>query len=64
MKTEYIKEFNGTILGTLETQNNGDQVLKSYSGQILGRYNSSQNITMKYSGYIVSSGNTLTRLLK
>jgi len=64
MKTEYIKNYNGTIIAIIDTKDNGDQTLKDYNGTILGYYKSQRNITMNYSGTIISSGNTLMRLIK
>jgi len=61
---EEIKDYNGTIIAVVESDSSGNEVLKTYKGEILGKYNSNRNITQTYKGVIVSQGNTLTHLIK
>lgn len=64
MKEEYIKNFDQTIIGILETDTNGDQRVRSWPGrQIIGYYYSSRNVTTDFFGRILSQGNTVTSLL-
>jgi len=62
--TEEIKNYRGKIIAVIDYKPNGDQEIKNYRGMILGVYSSSQNVTKDYRGKILSTGNTLTMLLK
>ncbi len=61
---EPLRDFNGTIIGWMETESNGDQTLRDFPGRILGRYEKSSNTTRDFYGRIVGRGNVLTMLLK
>lgn len=64
MHTEYIKNFDGSILGILETKANGDQVIRDFPGQrILGYYRKKEDHTTDFYGRILSRGNTVVSLL-
>lgn len=64
MQTEYIRNFNGSILGILETQANGDQIVREFPSQrILGFYRKKEDHTTDFYGRILSRGNTVISLL-
>jgi len=64
MQTEYIKEFNGRIIGILETLDNGDQQVRDFNTRfILGYYRAKYNHTTDFYGRVVSSGNTVVQFL-
>lgn len=62
MSKEYVKDFYGKILGSIET-NGTKQVAKNFYGKILGTYDSKDNKTRDFYGRIISNGNTLSGLI-
>ena len=64
MQKEYIKEWNGKIIGSYETDNQGKITLKDFYGHILGRYDPKENKTRDFYGRIVGQGNALAMLLR
>ena len=65
MKTEeYIKNFNGQILGIIETLDNGDQVARSFPlRQVLGFYRAKYNHTTDFLGRVLTRGNSVANLI-
>lgn len=64
MKEEYVKTFNGIIIGIIETKDNGDQVARNFPGrQILGYYRKAEDHTTDFYGRIISKGNTAIALI-
>ena len=61
--TERICDFYGRCLGTIETQSNGDKVVKDFYGRILGRYEKSSNRTKDFNGKILFQGDMSAALL-
>ena len=61
--TERITNFYGQCLGTIETQSNGDKVVKDFYGRILGRYEKSGNVTKDFYGKILYHGDMAAALL-
>lgn len=60
---EAIREYGGKIIGYVETSPNGDQTVRSFSGKIVGYYDASANVTRRFGGWIVATGNAATGLL-
>jgi len=63
MARETIKDFYGKIIGSLETQANGDVIAKDFYGKILGRYCKAQNVTKDFFGRIIATGNIASSLI-
>ena len=64
MGTEYIKNFNNVIIGIVETDAKGNQIIRNFPGrQILGYYKKDQDITTDFYGRILSRGNTTISLI-
>ncbi len=63
MYRETIREFNGSIVGHLEHESNGDITVKNFYGKILGRYEKSQDVTKDFYGKILYRGNMAAALL-
>lgn len=64
MKEEYIKNFNGSIIGIIETDSNGDQIARSFPGrQILGYYRAKLNHTTDFYGRVIAQGNTVVAFI-
>lgn len=60
---EVIKNFYGQIIGSIETQSNGDKIAKDFYGKILGRYVKDQNVTKNFYGQIVAKGDITSALV-
>ena len=63
MQREHIKDWTGKIIGTLETKNNGDKVIKDFYGRIKGTYVKKLNMTKDFYGRPVGKGDQLISLL-
>ena len=61
---EYIKEWNGKILGSYETDMSGKITLKNFYGKILGTYDPRTNKTIDVYGRVIGQGNVLAMLLR
>lgn len=62
MTKEFIRDFYGKILGSIEDQGN-KQIARDFYGKILGTYSSADNKTRDFYGRILTSGNTLMSLI-
>lgn len=63
MESEYIKDFYGRVIGTVETYSNGDKRIKDFYGRLKGEYKAKDNITKDFYGRVIGSGDQLMRLL-
>ncbi len=63
MESEYIKDFYGRVIGTIETYPNGDKRIKDFYGRLKGQYLAKDNVTKDFYGRIIGSGDQLMRLL-
>lgn len=61
---EPIKDWQGKILGFMETESNGNKVLRDFYGRILGKYDKSLNVTRDFYGRQVGKGDLLMTLLR
>lgn len=65
MKTDYIKTFEGQYLAIIETDDEGNQIIRDWPGrQKLGTYYVKENVTRDFYGRIIGRGNVLTTLIK
>ena len=62
MAKEFIKDFYGRVLGTVETQGT-KQIVKDFYGKLVATYDSKDNFTRDFYGKVVSRGNTAVGLL-
>jgi hypothetical protein len=62
MAKEYIKDFYGRVMGSIDTQGN-KQIARDFYGRILGTYNKSDDVTRDFYGRILTKGNTLMGLI-
>lgn len=61
---EPVKDWQGKILGFVETESNGNKVLCDFYGRILGKYDKSLNVTRDFYGRQVGKGDVLMTLLR
>ena len=53
---EPIREFNGKIMGFIETDRDGNQQVRDFYGRILGTFDKKMNVTRDFYGRIVAQG--------
>lgn len=63
MAREFIKDWTGKVIGTVDTQPNGDKILKDFYGHVKGRYVKNINMTKDFYGHVIGKGDQLMRLL-
>ncbi len=59
---QYIKDFYGKIIGSIETDDQGNKTVRDFYGKILGRYNTKQNVTKDFYGRTVAKGDQSSML--
>lgn len=60
---EKIRDFNGRIIGRIETDDRGNKTVRDFYGKILGKYDEASNTTRDFYGAIVSRGDASTMLI-
>ena len=60
---EPVREFNGKIMGFIETDRDGNQQVRDFYGRILGTYDKKMNVTRDLYGRILTRGNTVLGLI-
>ena len=63
MKKEFIRDFYGRILGSIETDTNGNKVAKDFYGRRLGTYDKKSNMTRDFYGRIIAKGDQTAGLI-
>lgn len=58
-----ITNAYGKIMGTVETQNNGDKTVRDFYGKILGYYRKSRDVTTDFYGKIIARGDAAVGLI-
>ena len=58
IKTQKIRKFGGAIIGTLEEDAIGNQLVRNFYGQIIAKYDKKQDVTRDFYGKILTKGNT------
>ena len=53
MSKDYIRDFQGRILGSYEEDSQGRTILKDFYGRILGKYDPKENKTRDFYGRII-----------
>jgi hypothetical protein len=63
MPTDYIKDATGTVLGSIESRPDGEQVLRDAQGRIKGYYDPVSDHTRGPDKRILAKGNVLRTLI-
>lgn len=58
-----IKAWNGKILGSIETDYQGNKIVRDFYGKILGRYIKSLDVTRDFRGKMIARGDQCAMLL-
>ena len=53
---QIIKAWNGKIIGSVETDAQGNKVIRDFYGKILGRYIKSLDVTRDFRGKLIAKG--------
>lgn len=63
-KDEYIRAFDGHILGIITTESNGDQTAREFpSRRVLGYYRAKYDHTTDFFGKVIAKGNAVAGLI-
>lgn len=63
MKTELVKDSKSNVLGSIETSDDGSQVLRDANGKIRGYYDPATDHTRGPDKRILAKGNVLRTLI-
>jgi hypothetical protein len=63
MKTDPIKDSKGTVLGSIESNEDGSQTLRDAQGKIRGYYDPTTDHTRGPEKQILAKGNVLRTLI-
>ena len=63
MKSDPIKDSKGTVLGSIESSDDGSQVLRDAEGKIRGYYDPTTDHTRGPDKRILAKGNVLRSLI-
>ena len=61
--TQTLKDWRGKIIGYIDTQPNGDKILRDFYRRIKGRYHKKGDYTTDFYGRKVGNGDILLTLL-
>lgn len=53
-----VREFNGKIIGWVESDLDGNQQVRNFIGTIIAKYDVNLNVTRDFYGKILTRGNT------
>ena len=51
-----VKDFYGRILGYIDTEPNGDKIVRNFHFKILGKYDHNADVTRDFYGKILAKG--------
>lgn len=60
---QVIKAWNGKIIGSVETDAQGNKTVRDFYGKILGRYIKSLDVTRDFRGKMIARGDQSAMLL-
>ena len=58
MAREAVKDWTGKVLGWVDTDSSGNQIVYNFGLRVLAKYDARKNITTDYVGKKLSEGNT------
>lgn len=61
---QIVKNWQGKIIGYIETDNFGNKTVKDFYRKTLGRYDKKANVTKDFYGRVVAKGDQCGLLLK
>lgn len=61
---QIIRDFSGRIVGYIETDSQGNKIIRDFYKVILGKYDKKSNITRDFYGKILARGDISSSLIK
>jgi len=61
---QIIRDFSGRIVGYIETDSQGNKIVRDFYKVILGKYDKKSNITRDFYGKILARGDISSSLIK
>lgn len=59
-----VRDFSGRILGYIETDNQGNKIIRDFYRVILGKYDKKNNVTRDFYGRVVARGDASASFIK
>lgn len=59
-----VRDFYGRLIGTIETDSQGNKTVRDFYGRIQGKYDKFCDVTRDFYGRIVAKGDCCGMLLK
>lgn len=63
MAKEYIRDFYGKAIGSIETTKDGDKIARDFYGKMLGTYKKKYNKTYDFYGRMLAIGDITNSLI-
>ena len=63
MKIQTIRDFYNRVIGYIETDRDGNKIVRNFYKKILGRYDKKHDVTRDYYNRIIGKGDLSTMLL-
>lgn len=60
---QFIKDFYGRVIGSIETDSTGNKIVKDFYGRVQGRYDKKLNLTKDFYGRTIARGDQSSALL-
>ena len=60
---EALRDRAGNVVGSIETQSNGDQILRNAENEVRGYYDAESDVTRDADKHIVAKGNKLRSMI-
>lgn len=62
-QTQIIRNYYNQILGYIETDKNGDKIVRDFYRRILGRYDAKLDVTRDFYNRIIAKGDATASLI-
>ncbi len=62
--TQIVRDFTGRIVGYIETDFQGNKIVRDFYRVVLGKYDKKNNVTRDFYGRIVARGDVSSSLIK
>lgn len=62
--TQVIRDFSGRIVGYIETDAQGNKIVRDFYRVILGKYDKRNNVTRDFYGRVIARGDASASLIK
>jgi uncharacterized protein YvpB len=63
-EVQTIRDFSGKIVGYIETDSQGNKIVRDFYRVILGKYDKKNNVTRDFYGKIIARGDASASLIR